>query len=168
MNVIGRLDYKSDGSCVLPETTSLLDGAGSTALTAWVRLPSEQLVFRVCSSTPPCSICCSQKDILDVSVQMTLGVHHCISIFFFKCLKLPFCLLCRQLQEKGETNELLGLMWLKHVRCSGSLVGMSLGASRLTFLSDSGFFLHVTFPLSAQTSPSPSWVPVGKCHVCSV
>lgn len=121
MNVIGRLDYKSDGSCVLPETTSLLDGAGSTALTAWVRLPSEQLVFQLCSSTPPCSICCAQKDVLDVSVQMTLGVHHCISIFFFKCLKLPFCLLCRQIQEKGGINELSGLTWLKHMRCSGSL-----------------------------------------------
>lgn len=74
----------------------LLDGAGYTALAAWV--PVWPLAFQVYSPTP---LCCSQEGILDVSVQMTLGVHWCISILSFKCLKLPVCLLCSQQEERG-------------------------------------------------------------------
>lgn len=90
-----------------------------------------------------CSICCSPEDIPDVSVQMTLGVHQCISI-----LSLAGC---------GSGNAVLSSIW-SHRKVGARETPLQTGGWTPHFLTD------LRFSLMSPSSALPRFlqVPTGS------
>lgn len=107
-----------------------------------------------------CSICCSPEDIPDVSVLMILGVHQ-------HFVKAPSCLPCRQKQEKGESNELSGWLWLRQFSAQQHLVpqgSMSQGDPSPNGGWTPHFLTGLGFSLMSPSSALPRFlqVPTGS------